>query len=86
VDYQAELHGGDLVRMESTVESVGERKIVFRHRLIRVGDDRQVMAARLIGVCIDLVQRRSRPFPHSFVARIAETFGIEPIAPKEAAA
>jgi uncharacterized protein (TIGR00369 family) len=35
VDYQAELRGGDLVRMESTVESIGERKIVFRHRLIR---------------------------------------------------
>lgn len=86
VDYQAELHGGDLVRMESTVESIGERKIVFRHRLIRVGDDKQVMAARLTGVCIDLVQRRSRPFPPSFVARIAETFGIEPVAPREAAA
>ncbi|WP_341896958.1 thioesterase family protein [Ferrovibrio terrae] len=86
VDYQAELRGGDMVKMESTVESIGERKIVFRHRLIRVGDDRQAMAARLTGVCIDTVQRRSRPFPASFVARIVETFGIEPVAPKEAAA
>jgi acyl-CoA thioester hydrolase len=86
VDYQAELRGGDMVRMESAVESIGERKIVFRHRLIRVGDDTQAMAARLTGVCIDLVKRQSRPFPHSFVTRIAETFAIEPLAPKEAAA
>lgn len=86
VDYQAELRGGDMVRMESTVESIGERKIVFRHRLIRVGDEKQAMAARLTGVCIDLQQRRSRPFPVSFVDRIADTFGITPITPKEAAA
>jgi acyl-CoA thioester hydrolase len=86
VDYQAELHGGDLVRMESTVESIAERKIVFRHRLIRVGDEKQAMAARLTGVCIDLLQRRSRLFPPVFVDRIAATFGIQPAAPKEAAA
>lgn len=86
VDYQAELRGGDMVRMESTVESIAERKIVFRHRLIRVGDEKPAMSARLTGVCIDLVQRRSRPFPPSFVARITESFGIVPIAPKEAAA
>lgn len=86
VDYQAELRGGDMVRMESTVESIGERKIVFRHRLVRVGDEKQAMAARLTGVCIDLVGRRSRPFPQSFVTRIVDSFGIVPIAPKEAAA
>lgn len=86
VDYQAELRGGDMVRMESTVESIGERKIVFRHRLIRVGDEKQAMAARLTGVCIDLQQRRSRPFPQDFIDRIAATFDIQPAAPKEAAA
>lgn len=86
VDYQAELRGGDMVRMESTVESIGERKIVFRHRLIRVGDDKLAMSARLTGVCIDTVLRRSRPLPQGFVARIVETFGITPMAPKEAAA
>ncbi len=72
--------------MESTVESIAERKIVFRHRLIRVGDEKQAMAARLTGVCIDLLQRRSRPFPPVFVERIAATFGIQPAAPKEVAA
>ena len=50
------------------------------------GDEKQAMAARLTGVCIDLVQRRSRAFPQDFVDRIAATFGIQPAAPKEAAA
>jgi len=86
VDYQAELHGGDMVRLETTVESIGERKIVFHHRLIRIGDEKQVMAARVIGVCIDTVQRKSRAFPREFTDRIAATFGIQPAAPKEAAA
>jgi acyl-CoA thioester hydrolase len=86
IDYQAELRGGDMVRMESTVEEITERKITFRHRLLRVGDDRPAMAARLIGVCFDLTERRSRPFPPDFVARIAETFGIRPEPPQQAAA
>jgi len=86
VDYQAELRGGDIVRMESAVENIGERKIVFRHRLLRIGDDRLAMAARLTGVCLDLASRRSRPFPPGFVERIAATFDIQPAAPKGAAA
>lgn len=86
IDYQAELRGGDMVRMETNVESIGERKIVFRHRLVRVGDEKQAMSARLTGVCIDLVQRRSRAFPPDFVERVAETFGITPVAPRGAAA
>jgi acyl-CoA thioester hydrolase len=86
IDYQAELRGGDMVRMESTVEEIGERKIVFRHRLLRVGDDRQAMAARLIGVCFDLDTRRARPFPVDFAARIAEAFDLQPQPPQQAAA
>ncbi|WP_341705528.1 thioesterase family protein [Ferrovibrio sp.] len=86
IDYQAELRGGDMVRMESTVESIAERKIVFRHRLIRIGDEKLAMSARLTGVCIDLVQRRSRAFPADFVARIADTFGISPEPPRKVAA
>jgi acyl-CoA thioester hydrolase len=86
IDYQAELRGGDMVRMETNVESIAERKIVFRHRLIRVGDEKLAMSARLTGVCIDLVQRRSRAFPPDFVERVAETFGITPVAPRGAAA
>lgn len=86
VDYQSELHGGDMVRLETTVESIGERKIVFHHRMIRIGDEKPIMTARVIGVCIDVLQRKSRAFPASFVERIADTFGITPTAPKGVAA
>lgn len=86
VDFQAELKGGDAVRMETTVESIGERKIVFCHRLIRSGDEKSAMTARLTAVCMDLVQRKSRAFPPAFVARVAEEFGIEPTRPRSAAA
>lgn len=86
IDYRAELQGGDLLRMESSVESVGERKIVFLHRLVRVGDERLAMTARLTGVCLDTRTRKSRPFPPAFVERIAAAFGIAPVLPKGVAA
>ena len=54
--------------------------------MIRVGDEKLAMSARLTGVCIDLVKRRSRAFPSDFVERIAATFGITPLAPKSAVA
>lgn len=86
VDYRAELRGGDLLRMETTVESIGERKIVFLHRLIRTGDEQVAMTARLTGVCLDTVARRSRPFPPAFVERIAAAFDIAPVLAKGVAA
>ncbi|MBP6818382.1 MAG: acyl-CoA thioesterase [Ferrovibrio sp.] len=76
IDYQAELRGGDLVRMETGVETIAERKIVFRHRLVRVGDDRIAMAARLTGVCLDLNSRRARAFPAAFASGVASAFGL----------
>lgn len=86
VDYRSELHGGDMVRMETTVESIAERKIVFRHRLVRVGDERVAMTAKLIGVCMDTTTRKSRAFPAQFVERIASAFAITPMLAKEVAA
>ncbi len=86
VDYRAELRGGDLLRMESSVESIGERKIVFLHRLIRIGDEQVAMTARLTGVCLDTAARKSRPFPPAFVAQIAAAFDISPVVTKGVAA
>ncbi len=86
IDYQTELRGGDLVRMESGVESIGGRKIVFRHRLIRCDDEKPVMRARLIGVCFDLTARKARDFPADFVARVTAAFDIPTPQPEEAAA
>lgn len=85
VDYLAELRGGEMVRMETEIESIAERKIVFRHKLIRIGDEKAAMAARLTGVCLDLATRKSRPFPLAFRERVAAAFPSEP-APQEAAA
>lgn len=87
IDYQAELRGGDLVRMETGVESIAERKIVFHHRLVRVGDEKVAMAARLTGVCLDLGSRRARAFPAGFAERVTAAFGImTPSRAQEAAA
>ena len=86
IDYRAELRAGDLLRMETRVESIGERKIVFLHRLICVRDEKIAMTARLTGACLDTTARRSRPFPPPFVARIAAASDIAPQAPKGAAA
>lgn len=86
IDYKAELRGGDLVRMESTVESIAERKIVFSHRLVRTGDEVTAMAARLTGVCLDLATRRARPFPSGFIGAIGSAFEVVPVPVRDAGA
>lgn len=72
VDYLSELKAGDLVRMESAIESLSQRKIVFRHRLRRIGDSRLAMRAKLTAVCMDLATRKARPFPSGFPKRIGQ--------------
>jgi len=75
VDYLSEIKAGDLLRMESAIEALGEKKIVFRHRLRRIGDGREAMRAKLTAVCMDLGTRKSRPFPAGFPKRIAGAAG-----------
>ncbi|HYM32557.1 MAG TPA: thioesterase family protein [Candidatus Cybelea sp.] len=63
VDFKSELNGGDVVRMETAIVDVAERKLTFEHRMRRVGDGVLVMSARIVVVCLHLKQRKAHAWP-----------------------
>ncbi|MFC3674539.1 thioesterase family protein [Ferrovibrio xuzhouensis] len=63
VDYLAELHAGDLIRMESGVKLAEGRKLKFHHRLFNAETGALCMTADVLGLCFDLQNRKSVALP-----------------------
>jgi 4-hydroxybenzoyl-CoA thioesterase len=63
-DYIRPLRFGDVVRIEATVERLGERSGVFGFRLMRHGDDAPCATVRLTFVVTDLEAMVSCDMPH----------------------
>lgn len=67
--YLKELLAGDLVRMESGVLEVSERKITFLHRLTNVETGQVAMWSKVHTVMMDLEARRSTVLDAEVLAR-----------------
>jgi acyl-CoA thioester hydrolase len=63
LDYLKELRAGSLIRMESAVKSIENRKITLHHRLFDAETGELAMQADVLGLCFDLDARKSVPFP-----------------------
>lgn len=61
--YLAELHAGDLIRMESGVTHAEGRKLRFHHRLYNAESGQLCMTADVFGLCLDLETRKSVALP-----------------------
>jgi acyl-CoA thioester hydrolase len=70
--YLKELLAGDLVRMDSGVLEVSERKITFFHRLTNVETGHVAMKSRVYTVMMDLDTRRSTMLDPDLFARARE--------------
>lgn len=70
--YLKELLAGDLVRMESGVLDVSERKITFFHRLSNVETGQLAMKSKVFTVMMDLDARRSTALDAEVLARARE--------------
>lgn len=70
--YLKELLAGDLVRMESGVLEVSERKITFFHRLTNVETGLVAMKSKVYTVMMDLDARRSTILDPDLLARARE--------------
>ena len=68
-DFPSELNIGDGYFVESTIESVGTKSIIFRHRMKTVATGVVAMEAKVVGVCMDLQSRESFPLPEAVAAR-----------------
>jgi len=74
-DFPRELNVGDGYFVESTIESVGTKSIVFRHRMKTVASGEIAMEAKVVGVCMDLQARDSSPLPEEVAARARSIMG-----------
>jgi len=63
IDFVAEALGGDVLVCETSIESVGDKKLVYLHRLYRADTGETIAKARLTAVCLDLAQRRAVAMP-----------------------
>lgn len=70
--YLKELLAGDLVRMESGVLEVSERKITFFHRLFNVETGQLAMKSKVYTVMMDLDARRSTAIDAEVLAQARE--------------
>jgi len=70
--YLKELLAGDLVRMESGVLEVSERKITFFHRLFNVETGHLAMKSKVYTVMMDLDARRSTAIDAEVLAQARE--------------
>jgi len=71
IKYRAELIAGDLVVVRSTITEISTSSIRFQHVMMNCETGEESASADLIGVHIDLYQRKSCALPQS-VRRRAE--------------
>lgn len=62
VDFEAPVRYGDAVRIELTIEHVGNTSCTFRYRMLKEGDDALIATIRHVCVYCDLVTVTKLPF------------------------
>lgn len=72
IAYLREALAGDLLRMESGVVDVSERKLRFFHRMRNVETDGLIMTCKVQTVNMDLRTRRSAPLDGAVLAAARE--------------
>src|SRR5579864_4230727 len=63
IEYKRELRAGDLITVRSTVVEVREKSIRFFHEMRNDETDEVAATTIIVGVCIDMKTRKSRPWP-----------------------
>ncbi|MHA1569608.1 MAG: acyl-CoA thioesterase [Alphaproteobacteria bacterium] len=62
-DFKRELVAGDVIRLLSSIDSLGSKSATFHHRLFRVEDDELAFETRFKCVLLDLAGRQAHPIP-----------------------
>lgn len=70
-DFRAELAAGDVVRLETSIVTIGSKSMTFRHRLLRSGDEALAFETLFKCVLLDLAARCAVEIPED-VREMAE--------------
>ena len=78
LEYKRELLAGDLLMIQSSVQEVREKALIFVHEM--TNQVTQELAARtvLTGVCIDATTRKARPLPADVRERVLSMCATRP--------
>ena len=71
-DFHHELRPGDVISLESTVLTLGEKSVTFHHRLKDVATGHIAMSTDFKCVLLDLEKRKSVPIPDDIRAAAAQ--------------
>ena len=75
-DFKSEVIAGEVIYMQSGIEKIGGKSIVFRHRLFRAEDDILAFETKFQCVLLDLENRRAVTLPDD-VREKAQQFLID---------
>lgn len=70
-DFKAELHAGDVIRLDSAILELGNRTATFRHRLMRIEDEALTFTCLFTTVLFDTRARRAVEIPDDIRAAAA---------------
>src|SRR5262249_49275639 len=76
IRYLAELKEGDRLAVHTQLTAIKPKALHFAHAMVDVTRDRIAATADLVGVHVDRVERRARPFPDSLLARMRARGGL----------
>lgn len=77
IQYKRELRAGDVLTVRSSVLEVREKSVRLRHEMTNEDNGELAAITEVVGVCIDLTTRRSRPIPSNIHERITSTIAME---------
>jgi acyl-CoA thioester hydrolase len=75
--YKRELRAGDVLTVRSSVLEVREKSVRLRHEMMNEDTGELAAITEVVGVCMDLTTRRSRPIPLDIHERVASTIAGE---------
>src|SRR5215471_19609024 len=77
IEYKQELLAGDLLTIQSSIQEVRDKIVVFTHEMMK--NETGELAARtvLTGICLDTSARRARSLPADIRDRATELFPAE---------
>ena len=62
-DFKSEVMAGEVIYMRTAIEDIGNKSVLFRHRLFRAEQDHLAFEASFKCVLLDLVARKATPIP-----------------------
>ena len=76
-DFKAEVHAGSVIYLMTGIAEVGDKSVLFHHRLFKADGDVLAFKTRFKCVLLDLVERKAKSLPPD-IREQTEKFLVRP--------